>query len=64
MYLIEFVTDRYSYGGISKIQVGYKESEESAKEYCERKTKELEGTYNDNMMCKYYQFRKLELLKD
>ena len=44
MYLIEFVTDRYSYGGISKIQVGYKESEESAKEYCERKTKELEGT--------------------
>ena len=47
MYLIEFVTDRYSYGGISKIQVGYKESEESAKEYCERKTKELEGTYNE-----------------
>ena len=40
MYLIEFVTDRYSYGGISKIQVGYKESEESAQEYCERKTKE------------------------
>lgn len=64
MYLIELVTDRYVFGGVTKIQVGYKEGEESAKEYCKTKTEELKGTYNEDCGCKYYQFRKLELLED
>lgn len=63
IYLVELITDRYS-GGMSRMTVGYMLSEEEAKSYCDAKTKEIEGSFNENMGCKYYQFRKLELLKN
>lgn len=63
MYLIELVMERYSYGGTSTKQIGYTEDEQIAKDYCSKKTKELEGTYNENMGCKYYQYRKLDLIE-
>lgn len=55
--------EKYSYGGTSTKQIGYTEDEQTAKDYCSKKTKELEGTYNENMGCKYYQYKKLELIE-
>lgn len=62
MYLIELLVI-VAYGNITKAQLGYIEDEIKAKEYCERKTKELKRIYDKNMGYKYYQFRKLELLE-
>jgi hypothetical protein len=64
MYLIELVTDRYIVGGMTRSIMGYKETEDEAKEYCKRKTEELKGTYNEEMGYKYFDCVRVDLLAD
>lgn len=63
MFIIFLVTDRYS-GESSEQIVGYKETEDDARRYCELKTDEIKNTYNENMGNKFYAFRKIELIED
>lgn len=59
MYLIILVTQRYTGNGlISEKIIGYKDSEEEAKNYCDLETPKLE--YNTSMGNIYYRYEKIE----
>lgn len=60
MYLIKLVTQRYSFGNDSEKIIGYFETEEKAKEFCDLETPKLE--YNENMGNIYYTYKKINKL--
>lgn len=59
MYLIKLVIERYIGNDSEKI-IGYVETEEAAKEFCNTETPKLE--YNINMCNMYYTYKKIEKL--
>lgn len=62
MYVISLITDRYI-GNVYKRIVGYKETEDEAREYCTLKTNIIRGSSKKYMGTKY-SYEKIELLKD
>lgn len=60
MYLIKLVTQRYSFGNDSEKIIGYFETEEKAKEFCDVETLKLD--YNRNMGSMCYTYEKIERL--
>ncbi|MBW6408997.1 hypothetical protein [Clostridium weizhouense] len=65
IYLIQEETTLFTFGTTIRTKIsGYYEcdNEEDVKEFCENKTKEIKGTYNEDRMCKTYIYKELSKL--